>query len=294
MIPVLQSNFCCNAALHANNIFALLLIVVFASLTRPALAHGDLEIQIDELSIAIEKKSGDAFLFFQRAELYRRILAWDAAKNDYARAEKLGYSKTELDYYRGRMFVQAGDDAKATQHLDKYIKNHPNDSRALTTRAKISTRPPLDAVDDLDKAIVFSDRPSPDMFLDRAKLTIKAGPKYFDRMIAGLEQAIAHFGPLVSLLEFGVTESETTSNWQLAIKLANKLPEQIKGSPRWMYRIGLMHINLQNHDQAHHHFEKALLGINELSNARKNTPATRKLLSEIKTSQEVLMSSTQP
>lgn len=255
--------------------------ICYAFIAQSALAHGDLELQIEALTAEIEKDGEQAQLHFQRAELYRRIMDWDSALSAYSAAEKLGYSKDELDYFRGRMHLQASNYEDANRHLSSLLSKYPEHTRALIARAKIPSNAPLDAVSDLDIAIKNSVKPAPDLFLDRAKLTVEAGPEYFERTLSGLEEGIAHFGPVVSLIEFAVRQCEVNQKWKLAINMVKKLPEHVQRSPKWLFRTGELHQQAQDFELARDFYTSAVQKIHQLPNSRLNTPATRQLESEI-------------
>ena len=257
------------------------LLICYALIAQPALAHGDLELQIEVLTAQIEEQSEQAQLHFQRAELYRRIMAWDSALDGYSAAETLGYSKDELDYFRGRMHLEAGNYKQANLHLSRLLVKYPEHTRALIARAKIPSSAPLDAVADLDIAIKNSVRPAPDLFLDRAKLTIEAGSEHFERAISGLEEGIAHFGPVVSLIDFAVSQCEINQNWKLAINMVKKLPEHVQLSPNWLFRMGELHQQALEFELARDFYASAVQKIQQLPNSRLNTAATRQLENEI-------------
>ena len=248
-----------------------------------AFSHGDLISSINAVTEQIELDNADPDLYFKRAELYRRHLDWSSAANDYDSAKKLGFDLTELLFYRGRMHFEAGQYTLAESLLDAHLVQSPNSAKALLVRADIPTRDPLEAVEDIDLALKLVRTQTPDMFLDRAKLTIKAGPEHFDRMISGIQEGIDTLGPLVSLISFGVTQCETTQQHQMGVVLIATLPEKVRKQANWQARLGDLHSASNDPITARVHYLAALGAIEALPFSRRKTRAMLQLEEQIRT-----------
>ena len=248
-----------------------------------AFSHGDLISSINAVTEQIELDNADPDLYFKRAELYRRHLDWSSAASDYDSAKKLGFDPTELLFYRGRMHFEAGQYTLAESLLDAHLALVPNSAKGLLVRADIPTRNPLVAVEDIDQALKLVKTPTPDMFLDRAKLTVKAGPEHFDRMISGIQEGIDTLGPIVSLIAFGVTQCVQNQQHQMGVALIANLPEKVRKQANWQARLGNLHVASNDPITARVHYLAALGAIEALPLSRRNTQAMLKLEDQLRT-----------
>ena len=265
--------------LHGKTLAAILLLLIGA--VTGAHAHGDIELQIEMMDQEIEANISKGSLYLKRAELQRRHLSWELAVADYSRAEKHGISAQELNFFRGRMYLEAEQYESAISYLDASLKAQPNHVPALIERAKIPIRPISNSIQDLDKAIDLSSAPTPDLFLNRAKLVLAADPEQFQDAISGLQEGIIQIGPVVSLIEFAVDQCALRLQWELAMQIIEYLPPILKQSPKWLLKKGLIHWELRNYKVATDLYSAALAKIEELPAARSNSSAILLLKNEV-------------
>lgn len=261
-------------------------ILSFYVLVVPVQAHEDIELQIESLNqeLSVDTNNGEHYL--KRAELHRIHQDWRAALEDYDRAEQFGVASDILNFYKGRMYFEAGEEESALALLNKAIAAMPSHVPSLVERSKLSIHPKYSAVSDLDRAIQLSSNPSPDLFLNRANLIIANDANDIEKMISGLEQGVARLGPLVSLIEFGVNQSEVFGRWETAQKLIEDLPAILRQSPKWLFKEGQIQEKLTNKDVAQQLYKNALQKIKELPPSRANSAANIELKSLIIAEQE--------
>src|SRR5258705_1703565 len=89
-------------------------------------AHGDLHLQIMQVTEQLAKDPRNAELYLKRGELHRSHQAWDEAQADYDRAISLDPGLTVIDFTRGRMFLEAGWLNSAKVSLDRFLRQHTN------------------------------------------------------------------------------------------------------------------------------------------------------------------------
>lgn len=178
-------------------------VLILVSMLAPvaASAHEPLPIRVAEATSEIERSPGAARSYLIRAELYRLERAWDAARADCDRAAALDPDLATVDLCRGALAYDRGDAAAARVHLDRYLQREPGSARghALLARVLEKLREPLTAAAELDRAIALDAHPSPDLFLDRARLVETGDPGTLDRALSGLEEGLARLGPVPSL-----------------------------------------------------------------------------------------------
>src|SRR5437899_764248 len=84
-----------------------LCILLLAGFPLSTLAHGDLHLQIEEVTKRIMQEPRNGELYLKRGELHRAHQDWDAAQADYDQASSLNPNLTVVDLGRGKMFLDA-------------------------------------------------------------------------------------------------------------------------------------------------------------------------------------------
>ena len=174
--------------------------VSMAAGSRPACAHDDPTERIDDLSVMLQHTPRDARLLMRRGELYREVGRYAEAEVDLAAAERLAPGLEGLDYARGLLLLEAGQPARARLALDRALVRSPGSGEALLLRSRawaaLSHRE--EALRDMDAAIASLPRLTPDLCIERARL-VAADSTLRGEALAGLDRAIQHFGPIVTL-----------------------------------------------------------------------------------------------
>ncbi|HKQ18632.1 MAG TPA: tetratricopeptide repeat protein [Candidatus Eisenbacteria bacterium] len=181
------------------------------ALTLPSLsaAHGPTHHAIEDLSARIEAGGTSANDFLRRGELYRIERKWDAAERDYDRAAQLAPGLREVAVARAALYLDRGRPDRAKAAIDRLLSDHPDHSEALRVRAMASVALgwPLEAAQDLDRRIELVPHPTPDHYIERARLLAGCGEQLLGRAVRGLDEGIVRLGPIVSL-EFCAIELE--------------------------------------------------------------------------------------
>src|ERR1051326_9230213 len=101
-----------------------------------AFAHGDIHLQIEEITKRLAQEPRNADLYLRRGELHRVHQEWGAAQADYDQAISLNPSLAVVDLARGKMFLEANWLLSAKVALDRFLTAHTNHVDALITRAR--------------------------------------------------------------------------------------------------------------------------------------------------------------
>lgn len=270
-----------NLIFYKRNFFCIIFCTVIT--ISPASSHTDIELQIKSLDEQIQTVSNNGELYLKRAELHRRHLSWNEALVDFKNAEQHGISPDSLYFFRGRLYQESNQENLALQYLTAAIESYPNHFEAYIERSKLPSRAILEAVKDLDKAISLLEKPSPDLYLNRAKFLANAGPENFERLMKGLQDGVNKLGSIVSLLEFAIKHCMSEQNWIMAQQQIEQLPSLLRQSPKWLYIEGQIQGHLNNSDHAKKLYQEALDKIANLPKARSNSSAMLQLKSEIQT-----------
>src|SRR5262245_26443848 len=208
--------------------------IVFAvGLLAPllALAHGDLHDQIAAVTEEIAREPNNAMLYLKRAELHRAHTEWDAAQADYSQVARFEPDFAALDFYRGRMLLEAGRTKPARLYLDRFLEKQPAHSEARIVRARVLMKlgECEAAANDFTCAITRLPEPKPDYYLERAQAWLSAGDAHVDDALRGLDEGIRKLGPLAALRLRAIDIELSRKNFDGALA---RLEQILKESPR--------------------------------------------------------------
>jgi len=256
-----------------RRLLALLMAVCWAAPVTLG-AHADVDARVAALDRQIAANLRNGELYLKRAELHRLHQDWDVALADYQRAEQLT-PDLEVDFYRGRMWLDAGRLDLAKSALDHFLRIKPNHANALRVRARVLARrgDRLAAAADLSKALARLHKPTPDLYLERAQLLVSAGSAHIDGALRGIDQAIARFGPLVTLIQFAVDVETNRGHHMAALARIHTLPDVVKQLPTWMARRGDILLVAGHRKEAKVAYTAALTAIKRLPTQRRRTRA---------------------
>ena len=255
------------------------LMGVWISHPGTVLAHADIVERIAALNREIQESPGNAALYFKRGELHRLHRNWPAALADYERAARLEPDDPAVHYYRGRMWLEAGQPRLARPELDRFLTARPEHADALLVRSRtlalLGER--LAGADDLTQAIALLDRPTPEVYLERARLLVSEGPGYVDRALAGLDEGIARLGPLVTLFQFAIEVERAHGRYLSGLVRLDGLPKRLAGQPMWLGLRGDLLLAAGQKQEAHAAYAAGLEIIETYPAARRNSRATLQL-----------------
>jgi tetratricopeptide (TPR) repeat protein len=252
----------------------------------PAFAHADIVERISALDRQIEQTPHDNDLYFKRGELHRLHRDWPAARADYDRAAALDPDDTTVHFYRGRMWLEAGDPAHARLLLDRFLAERPDHADALLIRSRALAEIGewQAAAQDLTHAIDLLDPPTPEVYLDRARALVAAGPEHIDPALRGLDAGIARLGPLVSLIQYAIEVERAHGRPQAALERFDLLPDQVRRQPKWLAIRGDILRSLGDVQQAQATYWAGLATIAAYPPARRNARATIELETRLRES----------
>src|SRR5688572_32710192 len=92
--------------------------VLLALISLNVRAHGDDQLLIDALTEELAK-APEADLFIRRGELFRHHQEWAKARVDFEAAARLEPKLEVVDFFRARLFLEAGEPANAQSFIDR-------------------------------------------------------------------------------------------------------------------------------------------------------------------------------
>src|SRR3954464_10945281 len=174
--------------------------------TLAGLGHGDMHLQIQEVTKELEKQPRNAPLYLKRAELFRSHGDFDSANADLDRVAVLEPKMEVLPLARGRLYYEVNWPQSAKMALDYFLRAHTNHVEALTLRARclVKLGQRLDGVRDYTRAIEWAADPQPELYLERAQALNDEGPVHYPEAVKGLEDGMKKMGPLVTLQLYAI------------------------------------------------------------------------------------------
>lgn len=257
----------------------LCVILIFVGAGWRSFGHGDMHLQIQEVTQTLEKQPRNASLYVKRADLYRAHGDFDSANADLDRAAALEPRMELLSLARGRLFYEANWPRSSKMALDSFIRSHTNHVEALALRARCLVKMGLrlDGVKDYSLAIAFANEAQPELYLERAQALNDEGAGYYAEAVKGLEDGMKKMGPLVTLQLYAIDLEVKQKDYDSALA---RLEKAAAASPRketWLARKGEILQSAGRPGLARDAFQAALKAIGQLPDTRRNVPAMLEL-----------------
>lgn len=246
--------------------------LVAACVTSAALAHSDLQEQIDRASARLQE-TPNAAAYLARGSLHRRHGDWPQALSDLHLALSLDPALDAARLQLGLAWLEQDGADIAEPWLQAYVAARPEDGfghRAMA-RAMAALGRPLAAADALDRAIAHLDPPAPDDFLRRAELLADAGRT--ERALNGLQDGLERLGMLATLVEAAIAIEMARDAPDAALTWLAKLPERQRARPAWRLRSGDLHAAAGDQAAARAAWQQGLDGLLALPPQRRRSPA---------------------
>ena len=249
----------------------LLCLTLQLAAALPAAAHADIHERIVALTGRIVEQPDNPVLYLKRGELYRLHHDWAAAEADYLHGARLDPQLKLVDFYRGRMWLEAGQPAFALQALDHYLEYRTDHGEAYLARARTLAQleRPLAAARDYDAVLTLLKSPAPEYYIERARLLATAGEGQFEEALRGLAEGLARLGPLVSLEQVALRLEIEAGRYTAALNRLDKLITRPGRPERWLEQRGEVLLLAKQPEQAEAEFRKALAAIEKLPDHRR-------------------------
>ena len=202
-------------------------------------AHPDIEIRIEVVTKKIQQDPANAKLYGRRGELHREHRDWESAIADYSRAAELDPNLATVHLARGMLYFDTDRLAEAKTELDVFLAEKPNHSHGLATRARVLVELGrlLEAADDFDLAVTHSSRPTPGLYLERARALANAGEQNVGRAITGLDDGMEKLGRIVTLQSFAIELEVRAGRYDAALERLDQISKWLPNE-RFLRRQG--------------------------------------------------------
>jgi tetratricopeptide (TPR) repeat protein len=207
----------------------------------PSYAHGDLALQIEQVSAELALAPESVDLYLQRATLYRRHGDWELGQSDVDTLRSLAPDNGDLDLLEGRLAADSGNWPKATPLLSRYLLENPHSTSALLARAKslAGMGRNVEAARDYEAVIGITARPSPELYGFLVRSLIRAGEPKYDQASDAAARGLAAFPGDPSLLGYRVDLALYQQDLPAAERAMDSLPEAVRALPQWRFRSAI-------------------------------------------------------
>ena len=256
-----------------------------------ALAHGDVHLQIEDLTKRITQDPKNAELYLKRGELHRSHQDFDAAQADYDFAASLNPHLPFVDLARGKMFLDANWPLSALVALDRFVAGHTNHVDGLMTRArtlvKLGRR--LQAVEDYTRAIEGAAQPQPEMYLERSQALTNEGPACFGQALKGIDEGMKRLGPLVVLQMFAIDVELKQNQVDAALGRLDRIAAQSARKEKWLAQRGDILLGAGRNAEAAEAYRSALKALAALRPGLRQVPAMIELEKHVQAALEITL-----
>jgi tetratricopeptide (TPR) repeat protein len=253
------------------------LIVMTCLVSAGAWGHPGLDEELARVSALIENSPTNAALLLQRAELHRRHSDFARALADIAVAARLTGGAPAVALARARVFGDAGETRAALTAVEDFLAAEPGHPDALVLRARCLTRLQRagEAVADYTAALQHLARPSPDLFLERARTQAALGR--LDEAVAGLDEGRARLGELVSLQLAAIEYERQGAKFDAALGRVDQLLARNRAKETWLALRAEILEQSGRLDAARQVYRQALEAVAGYSAARRGLEMTSQL-----------------
>ena len=259
----------------------MLLVAMIAGAAVDAVAHGELHVVIERLTVEIASNPGDIKLLMRRADMHRLHHAFEAADADYARALALDPTHQEARWMRARSRLEGGRPETALAELDAFVLEHADHASARLTRARTLTAlgRASDAVAEYGEALRRIPHPEPDLYFESFRAERSAGLEPAVRL-ASVKAALARAGPVPTLEDVALDIEIESGDFDAALA---RLDRRGAGAPRqehWQFRRGQVLKLAKRNAEAREAFKQCLAAIEALPPAMSRNSAIATLARE--------------
>jgi hypothetical protein len=205
-------------------------------------AHPDLDSQIEETSRQISLAPSNTDLYLRRGDLYRRHQDWLNSARDFKRVRELEPDQPQIDWYEGRLEVDAGHWAEGDRLLSRYLESNEGFSSAYHTRAwaRWQLNRPEAAAHDYALAISNSERPAPALYRSLVITQFASGGDLLTQSAITVDAGLERFPGEVSLLGLGVDLALADANADKAEGYLDTLSPGLLKLPQWIFRQAVL------------------------------------------------------
>jgi tetratricopeptide (TPR) repeat protein len=177
-----------------------------------------------------------------------------------------------VELARGKMLFESGKLQRAKLTLDRFLTQQPAHYEGLLTRARVLAKlgASTDAANDFTSALAASSAPEPELYLERARV-LAADEQRIGEALRGLDEGINKLGPVVTLQLAAIELELCSKNYDGALTRLDQIAAQSERKEAWLVRRGDILKLAGRDEQARAAFNAALVAIDSLPAARRQS-----------------------
>lgn len=247
-----------------------------------AWSHGDVHHRIEAASRALEARPDDVQVIMRRGSLYLIDEDPASAVKDFKRAHALDPSIPEVHFLMGKALLGAGDYKGAIEALNQHLEKHPQDPQGYIVRGRVwaKVEDPRQSADDFSSALSFMKQPSPDYFIERARV-LATKPAFMAEAVEGLDSGIQKLGPLVTLVLTAVELEVAQQQFDAALVRMDRLLELSERNESWKIRKADILLEAGRTEEALALYQETLVSLRSLPHRNRKTRTIQKLEADV-------------
>lgn len=263
-----------------KNFFIFFLFCSFSSFEL----HDDLFHKIEQKTDEIVKDSNNAFLYFERGNLYQLGDYFKKAIKDYLKSEKLGLNNKQLHFKKAEAYLGDSNLKEALSSLNVSLKLDSLDVKTHKLKSKLFLK--LGNKEEAKLAYEYVMNNATDLkpgdYINYCDIILAINPENYNDVIKVLDSAIEKSGDNVSIFQFiklkYLKKSNQTSKildqYNILIKSSHRKEFLYYEKAKYLFKIG----DMVNSNIA---LQQAQLEILELSSKYLNIKSIKKLQTDI-------------
>lgn len=263
------------------------LYLILVLVTPAVFAHGALHDQADELTHRIETQPANAELYLIRGRIYLEDGHDDEASDDFRQALRLDKNARFAHYFLGQLALRHKHYDEAEKYAAVFVELAAGEPASLINGYRLlgeihsGKKEFRLAAQAYQAAIDHAKEPRPEFYIELADVYAKLGGAYYTNAINTLEQGIQQLGPLSVLQDKAVQIQLAAGTVDAALDRLDTLIAQGQRLPELYELKGRVLHNAGRDDEALYSYQLALVKLDQLPLARRNTDAMKTLRSSI-------------
>jgi len=213
-------------------------ILLVFSCSGSVLAHGTHTDLIQKATFEIKRRPGDHAGWLDRAQLHIKQGDVTAGFNDIKVAETIA-GEIEVAYVLGLYHVAIHHYAAAVKAFSQYLTRYPEHTASIYNRARAHKELGIvtAAISDYRYLLSVSNRPSPDYYLELARIESSVSPDGTILALKTLDRGIDKLGLLVSLQAVAIEYELSRKNYKKALARHESLKPWLGKTDKWLQRL---------------------------------------------------------
>ena len=262
------------------------LLMILLSVSFDLAAHGQIPLQIEDVSRQLVDRPDDAGLLLRRASLWYEQGFLDKALDDTRRVLKQNPDSRYALLLSGRLKRDLRDFPGAWQSASRFVSLFPEEAQGYLLRARILRKLPGgggNAISDYSKAISLLKHPRPELLLERADTQLQQGERGVALALQQLAEARERHGFLYVLQKRAFDVAHDAGRFTEATALAVDITNHMQRKEQWLKIQGDLLHTTGDYEEAKNRYRAAQAAIKLLPGRLQNHPHVVSLKQELMT-----------